>query len=34
MSLAKEKISYQEISIKKPDLEDYFLQVIGEQNEN
>ena len=33
MKLAKEKISYQEISIKKPDLEDYFLQVIGEQNE-
>jgi ABC-2 type transport system ATP-binding protein len=31
MSLAKEKIDYQEISINKPDLEDYFLQVIGER---
>jgi ABC-2 type transport system ATP-binding protein len=26
--LAKEKIQYENISIKKPDLEDYFLQVI------
>lgn len=28
ISLAKEKIQYEEISIRKPDLEDYFLQVI------
>lgn len=26
--LAKEKIQYEEISIRKPDLEDYFLQII------
>lgn len=29
--LADEKIKYQEISINKPDLEDYFLQTIGEK---
>lgn len=28
--LARENIQYEEISIKKPDLEDYFLQVIKE----
>lgn len=28
MNLSKEKIEYQEISIEKPNLEDYFLQVI------
>lgn len=26
--LAKEKIGYEDITIKKPDLEDYFLQII------
>jgi len=31
MLLADEKIKYQEISINKPDLEDYFLQTIGEK---
>lgn len=31
MLLADEKIKYQEISINKPDLEDYFLQKIGEK---
>lgn len=30
--LAKEKIEYHEISINKPDLEDYFLQVIKKEN--
>lgn len=29
MLLAEEKIEYEEISINKPDLEDYFLQTIG-----
>jgi ABC-2 type transport system ATP-binding protein len=29
--LAKEKISYEQISINKPDLEDYFLHVIGKE---
>jgi len=29
--LAREKVHYQEITIKKPDLEDYFLSVIGEK---
>lgn len=29
MLLAAEKIQYEEISIRKPDLEDYFLQVIN-----
>ncbi len=29
MLLASEKIEYEEISVKKPDLEDYFLQVFG-----
>lgn len=29
--LAKEKISYEQISINKPDLEDYFLHVIGRE---
>lgn len=34
MLLANEKIEYQEISIDKPDLEDYFLQVIeGKKND-
>lgn len=32
MLLAKERINYEEISIDKPDLEDYFLQVIGKRN--
>ncbi len=31
MTLAKEQIEYEEISIDKPSLEDYFLQVIGEK---
>lgn len=31
MLLAKEKIEYEEISINKPDLEDYFLKVIENQ---
>lgn len=31
--IAKEKIEYTEISINKPDLEDYFLQIIGEKND-
>lgn len=31
MVLAEEKIEYEEISIKKPDLEDYFLQIIEKQ---
>lgn len=31
MSLASEKIDYQEISINKPELEDYFLQVLEEK---
>ncbi len=31
ITLADEKITYQEISINKPDLEDYFLQKIGEK---
>lgn len=30
--LAAKRINYDEISIKKPDLEDYFLQVIGRKN--
>lgn len=30
MLLSSEKIKYQEISINKPDLEDYFLQVVKE----
>lgn len=30
--LAKENISYREISIEKPDLEDFFLDVIREKN--
>lgn len=30
--LAKEKIQYEEISIRKSDLEDYFLQVIENKN--
>jgi ABC-2 type transport system ATP-binding protein len=29
MLLAEEKIQYEEISIEKPNLEDYFLQVVG-----
>ncbi len=29
--LAREKVHYQEITIKKSDLEDYFLSVIGEK---
>lgn len=29
--LAKEKVSYEQISINKPDLEDYFLHVIGRE---
>lgn len=29
--LTKENIEYDEISIEKPDLEDYFLQVIGDE---
>ncbi len=35
MLLADEKIEYEEISIKKPDLEDFFLHIIqkGEDNE-
>ncbi|OGH18063.1 MAG: hypothetical protein A3F31_03955 [Candidatus Levybacteria bacterium RIFCSPHIGHO2_12_FULL_38_12] len=32
--LSKDNIEYQEISIEKPTLEDYFLQVIGDTNEN
>lgn len=32
MLLAQEKIEYEEISINKPNLEDYFLQVIKEKN--
>lgn len=31
MLLTTEKIEYSEISINKPDLEDYFLQLIGEE---
>jgi ABC-2 type transport system ATP-binding protein len=31
INLANENITYQEISIDKPNLEDYFLQVIGEK---
>lgn len=31
MLLAEEKITYQEISINKPELEDYFLNVLGEK---
>lgn len=31
MLLADEKIKYQEISVNRPDLEDYFLQKIGEK---
>lgn len=31
MLLAEEKIEYQEISIEKPDLEDFFLSVIKEE---
>lgn len=33
MLLASEKIEYQEISINKPTLEDYFLQKIGGEND-
>ena len=33
ITLTDEKIKYQEISINKPDLEDYFLQKIGEKND-
>lgn len=33
MLLTTEKIEYTEISINKPDLEDYFLQLIGEKND-
>lgn len=33
MLLASEEIEYQEISINKPTLEDYFLQKIGEEND-
>ena len=29
--LAKEKVLYEQISINKPDLEDYFLHVIGKE---
>lgn len=29
--LAKKNISYEQISINKPDLEDYFLHVIGKE---
>ena len=32
MLLAKKHISYEEISIDKPDLEDYFLQVVERKN--
>lgn len=31
MMLSNEQIKYQGISIKKPDLEDYFLQTIGQE---
>lgn len=31
--LAKEKISYSEITINKPDLEDYFLQILEKKND-
>ena len=31
MLLAKEKIEYREITINKPDLEDYFLEVVKEE---
>lgn len=34
MLLADEKIKYEEISIKKPDLEDYFLQTIGKEKDD
>lgn len=33
MTLSEQKIKYQEISIKKSDLEDYFLQKIGGEND-
>ncbi len=33
ITLTDEKITYQEISINKPNLEDYFLQKIGEKND-
>ncbi len=33
MSLSKADISYEEISIDKPNLEDYFLSVIGEKHD-
>lgn len=32
-ALAKEKISYSEITINKPDLEDYFLQILEKKND-
>ncbi|MDP2649933.1 MAG: ABC transporter ATP-binding protein [bacterium] len=31
--ISREKIEYSEISINKPDLEDYFLQIIGGKND-
>ncbi len=34
MVLADEKIKFQEISIRKPDLEDYFLKKLGVYEEN
>ncbi|MCL5114146.1 MAG: ABC transporter ATP-binding protein [Patescibacteria group bacterium] len=33
MSLAKAKVNYDEISIDKPDLEDYFLKIVRERND-
>lgn len=33
MSLAKAKVNYDYISIDKPDLEDYFLKIVGEKND-
>lgn len=33
MLLSAEKIEYDEITINKPDLEDYFLQIVGGKND-
>ncbi|MCL4418754.1 ABC transporter ATP-binding protein [Patescibacteria group bacterium] len=33
MSFAKAKVNYDEISIDKPDLEDYFLKIVRERND-
>ncbi len=33
MSLAKARVNYDDISIDKPDLEDYFLKIVREKND-